>query len=96
MAPQTQGRRHSAPTQKRPETVLKWEKLGPRTWYGEDGWLRYHVERSPDGLYKVARGGVTSAAWFATSLYLKNAKDMAQTDATTREDKLLALPSVRV
>lgn len=85
--------------------TLKWEKLGQRTWYGEDGWLRYHIEckavatgkrKRPAEIreYFVARGGIMCADWFTATKTLSDAKKLAQADATKREDKLLALPSV--
>jgi hypothetical protein len=73
--------------------MLKWEKLGERTWYGEDGWLRYHIERTPAGLHRTARGGITSTDWFGEKWKtLKSAKLSAQRDARKREDKVQSLP----
>lgn len=73
--------------------MLRWEKKGTRTWYGEDGWLRYHVQRQAR-TFAVARGGIACADWFSHTLTLQGAKECAQEDATKREDKLLALPSI--
>jgi hypothetical protein len=73
--------------------MLKWEKKADNIWHGQDGWLHYHIVRAHYGFH-VARAGIPTD-WFEHALSFRHAKEVAQRDATAREDKIQSLPNHR-